>query len=929
MRIAKIHARNMRKTDGEYSLAPFTAFVGATGAGKSTRLAVPPIALQGGDGFLKKNGDIFDKYAAKGARRFGLGVEFDNGMRVDRLFKSGKKGVSCDISVSPLPPDDKSAQAHIAGMIGQKELLLPSDLAGRLSNAEERSGLLAKICKTVFDQKAYEALVAKLPEDLRKGAHPSLDGLEYLAEAIKDDLSAKKRQLNESASATRAFQEQSEQLDNLRAACPYSKAEVDAKAEAIAIARGRSEYLKGLRREIDGDPEGSNDQDVAGDSGHLAEMKARLVKLSETEEVNPDNARQAWEAVKEKAESVKKKSVRDLTAKRAELRTKKKDAGKKLMTADKTLKKRKEIHDLKKLALEAAKLGLDDGVEKLVAIESELDTCEAKNACPKCGYAFEDDRQKLRDEIARTTATLPALRRLATEAQSEKEKAQKQVAESEKSQKTAQKSVDDLDKEISDLSEKIEAAGQRDVDEVKAVGQAKATYDKAQTQFKQRESLIAEKKKLDSDIPELEARIAKREAECLKLPDVEKDIAEQTKAKAAVESTMKEIGEKAAALKLARERLADVEKLRDEIIPDLKDNLDDVKALRVRIIGESLKGFIEAARSVNVDPEGRSFDVATMPRMGKDINVLGLRDAAGHFYTFDVLSRGERLIFAAAFIVAVYAQYNPPLRILILDDCDCIIPELLTPFLQRLGTALKEGILTQIIAAGWYMPELEGVQRFELSGQRSVDSDQDAGADSGLEDAVPAEEAGAATSTLYRREIAMGIAQGFIKATADVVERIEIAGSLRRGLTRVHDVDIVVIPKLEERQGEKKELFGDGKIEVNLLHERLSKWCADQKIIAEASGEKIWRIRSTCEGKNLPIDVYFASERTWPTLLLIRTGSKAHNIKLCTLARDRDMKLKASGDGIEKGGKLIPVSSEAEIFTALGLDYVEAKEREA
>jgi DNA polymerase (family 10) len=71
------------------------------------------------------------------------------------------------------------------------------------------------------------------------------------------------------------------------------------------------------------------------------------------------------------------------------------------------------------------------------------------------------------------------------------------------------------------------------------------------------------------------------------------------------------------------------------------------------------------------------------------------------------------------------------------------------------------------------------------------------------------------------------------------------------------------------------------------------------------------------------VDVYFAKRETWATLLLIRTGSKEHNIKLAQRAKELGMKLRASGDGIEGvSGDSIIVNAEEEIFAILGLPYV-------
>ena len=73
------------------------------------------------------------------------------------------------------------------------------------------------------------------------------------------------------------------------------------------------------------------------------------------------------------------------------------------------------------------------------------------------------------------------------------------------------------------------------------------------------------------------------------------------------------------------------------------------------------------------------------------------------------------------------------------------------------------------------------------------------------------------------------------------------------------------------------------------------------------------------------VDLYSVTEQTWGALLLIRTESMAHNIKLSKRALSMGMKL--THRGLVKGGKII-ASTEKEIFEALGLSYVLPEERE-
>jgi hypothetical protein len=144
---------------------------------------------------------------------------------------------------------------------------------------------------------------------------------------------------------------------------------------------------------------------------------------------------------------------------------------------------------------------------------------------------------------------------------------------------------------------------------------------------------------------------------------------------------------------------------------------------------------------------------------------------------------------------------------------------------------------------------------------------------------------------------------------------IEVAGSIRRKRPIVHDIDIVLIPS---NQGQLVYLLQSlGKMKVG--------------------GSKIIRIDPSKYG--VPLDIYVATPDIWATLLLIRTGSKSHNIKLCARAKSIGMKLHADGSGLFRlalnqteyenaDDERVAGDSEESIFAALGLAYVPPEKRE-
>ncbi len=149
---------------------------------------------------------------------------------------------------------------------------------------------------------------------------------------------------------------------------------------------------------------------------------------------------------------------------------------------------------------------------------------------------------------------------------------------------------------------------------------------------------------------------------------------------------------------------------------------------------------------------------------------------------------------------------------------------------------------------------------------------------------------------------AQRIAAEVVKVLAPYCSRIEVAGSIRRRKPLVNDIDIVLIPS------DPWNLTG----EIARLG------------AVTAHGAKIQRVQH----QGVWIDLYMATPETWATLLLIRTGSKENNIRLCSLAKRKGCHLAANGDGLfDETGKRVAGDSEESIYQALGLSYQKPEDR--
>jgi len=176
---------------------------------------------------------------------------------------------------------------------------------------------------------------------------------------------------------------------------------------------------------------------------------------------------------------------------------------------------------------------------------------------------------------------------------------------------------------------------------------------------------------------------------------------------------------------------------------------------------------------------------------------------------------------------------------------------------------------------------------------------------------------------LFSLEAASKVSERFVDELRDVCDEIQIAGSIRRKKAYVHDIDVVVIPLYEQRMTHS--LFPESQL-TSLLDERLSQLASARRILLKSNGEKMKCIEHRLA--NISIDIYIAARENWATLFLIRTGSREHNIYLCSLAQSLGMQLKADGSGLFRDGQTIAGDSEESIFLALGLNYVHPEARE-
>ena len=155
---------------------------------------------------------------------------------------------------------------------------------------------------------------------------------------------------------------------------------------------------------------------------------------------------------------------------------------------------------------------------------------------------------------------------------------------------------------------------------------------------------------------------------------------------------------------------------------------------------------------------------------------------------------------------------------------------------------------------------------------------------------------------------AQKLSQEVVSLLSPHCQRIEVAGSIRRKMPFPRDIDLVLIPGNQ----------GALAVALQNLGTHIS--------MGERMARRLY--------KGVGVDIYIASPETWACLLLIRTGSKEHNIRLTSLAKRRGWQLHADGRGLFNGREDTDAhrgrtagDTEESFFKALQIPYLPPERR--
>lgn len=167
----------------------------------------------------------------------------------------------------------------------------------------------------------------------------------------------------------------------------------------------------------------------------------------------------------------------------------------------------------------------------------------------------------------------------------------------------------------------------------------------------------------------------------------------------------------------------------------------------------------------------------------------------------------------------------------------------------------------------------------------------------------------------------LNVAQRLLERLCGACHRIEIAGSLRRGVPMVSDIEIMAVPKMVPN------LFGEPGDDSELLH-------AIRRLPVRVlrSGPAYTKLEVvSVQGTVYPVDIFHNPDpATWGVNMMIRTGAADFSRRMVTDKRHGGYKpdhLRVSSARVWDGSQAMETPEEADVFRVWGMDYVEPGER--
>jgi DNA polymerase/3'-5' exonuclease PolX len=192
-------------------------------------------------------------------------------------------------------------------------------------------------------------------------------------------------------------------------------------------------------------------------------------------------------------------------------------------------------------------------------------------------------------------------------------------------------------------------------------------------------------------------------------------------------------------------------------------------------------------------------------------------------------------------------------------------------------------------------------------------------------------------------EIARHVALGLLEALSPVCARIEVAGSIRRRMPWIGDIELVAIPRYREEPS----LLPDEPTRIDALDELVTKLVADGDLGKRLDAKGRPRFGPKLKYltyQDVAVDLFSVRAETWGVQFTLRTGPADYSHQLVThqgksfrdftgrlrpglLPRHllvRDGQLQLEGVGL---GAPIPTPTEESFFEAIGEPWIPPEER--
>lgn len=183
--------------------------------------------------------------------------------------------------------------------------------------------------------------------------------------------------------------------------------------------------------------------------------------------------------------------------------------------------------------------------------------------------------------------------------------------------------------------------------------------------------------------------------------------------------------------------------------------------------------------------------------------------------------------------------------------------------------------------------------------------------------------------------IARAAAEELVAALAPACDRVEIAGSIRRGAPLVSDIEIVAIPRMDVTSGD---LWGTP-VEIDMLADLLDQLRASGALPLRAVeihrkdgtveiGHRDGASYKALEVQGFPVDLFIVHDPAqWGVIYTIRTGPAEWSHRLVTDCQKYLRRV--DGGYLYRSGKRVPCPEERDFFEGIGQPWVEPAERNA